>query len=52
MLNIDIVLNLVILFPEQFQNGQFEKIWWAQDGAPAYGGVAVTERICKYFTTG
>ena len=45
MLSKDVLPNSVILFLEQFQNGQFERIWLAQDGAPTYRGVTVTERI-------
>ena len=45
MLSKDVLPNSVILSLEQFQNGQFERIWLAQDGAPTYREVTVTERI-------
>ena len=27
---------LVLLFLHQFQDGQFQRMWWAQDGAPVH----------------
>ena len=48
----NIVPNLLILFPEQFQIEQFERIWWTQDSAPAYQQVAVTKTINRFFLTG
>ena len=52
VINMNIVPNLVILFTEQFQIEQFERIWWTQDSAPAYQQVAVTKTINRFFLTG
>ena len=30
-------------------NGQFNRIWWAQDGAPPYRRRVVTERLSELF---
>ena len=34
MLNEEVFPQLVEMFGDQFENGTFQRLWWAQDGAP------------------
>ena len=49
MLNENIIPQLTEIFNNQFQNGHFLRLWWAQDGAPAHQLIAVRERLLEVF---
>jgi hypothetical protein len=37
------------LFNNQYQEGHFQRLWWAQDSAPAHQLIAVRERHSEIF---
>ena len=36
MLNEEVFPQLVEMLVDQFENGTFQRLWWAQDGAPGH----------------
>ena len=49
MLNENIMPQLTDIFDNQFQNGRFLRLWWAQDDAPAHQLVAVRDMLLEVF---
>jgi hypothetical protein len=49
LLNDYIIPQLIELFNNQYQDGHFQRLWWAQDGAPAHQLIAVRERLSEMF---
>lgn len=49
VMNIEIVILLVILFPHQFQDVQFQRLWWAQRSVPAHQIIIVRHRVNHVF---
>ena len=49
MLNNDILPELERHFANQLINGNFQRLWWAQDGAPAHRLIAVRNLILQKF---
>lgn len=49
VLNNNIIPQLIELFDNQFQDGHFQRLWWAQDGAPAHQLIAVRNRLLEVF---
>ena len=37
-------------FPRHFVNGSFQRLWWAQDGAPAHRTAEVREWLTEFFS--
>ena len=49
MLNEDVFPKLLETFGDQFRNGYFQRLWWAQDGAPAHGSNEDKEWLQEFF---
>ena len=49
MLNEELFPQLLIAFGNQFVNGSFSRLWWAQDGAPAHTSVDVSTWMTEFF---
>ena len=49
MLNELVFPELINAFGDQFRDGHFSRLWWAQDGAPAHTTVAVSEWMTEFF---
>lgn len=49
LLNEDVIPELVRIFGNQYQNGNFQRLWWAQDGAPCHRLIAVRDRLNQVF---
>ena len=49
LLNEKVLPELFNLFPNQFDNGHFTRLWWAQDGAPAHRTVEISEFLTEFF---
>lgn len=49
MLNEELFPQLVVAFGNQFNNGSFSRLWWAQDGAPAHTSVDVSTWMTEFF---
>ena len=49
MLNDNIIPQPIELFNNQFHEGHFLRLWWAQDGAPAHQLIAVRNRLLDIF---
>ena len=49
MLNEQVLPALMNTFVNQFRNGRFQRLWWAQDGAPPHRTVAVSEFLTEFF---
>lgn len=49
LLNDDIIPVLEVQFAQQLDNGNFQRLWWAQDGAPAHRLIAVRNLILRKF---
>ena len=49
MLNEFVFPQLAIHFNNQYWEGLFRGLWWAQDGAPAHRLVAVRDRLNEVF---
>ena len=51
VINMEIFTLLVILFPHQFQDGQFQRLRWAHNCAPAHQRIIVRHRVNHVFQT-
>ena len=49
MLNEDVFPELVHIFADQFLNGHFTRLWWAQDGAPPHRSAEVRGCLAEFF---
>ena len=49
LLNEYVFLQLALHFQEQYVDGLFRNLWWAQDGAPAHRLVQVRDRLSEVF---
>ena len=49
MLNEQVLPELLNSFNDQFVNGSFQRLWWAQDGAPPHCTVEVSELLTEFF---
>ena len=49
VLNDNIIPQLIELLDNQFQEGHFQRLWCAQDGAPAHQLIAVRNRLLEIF---
>ena len=49
LLNDEVFPQLLANFANQFGDGQFSRLWWAQDGAPAHNSVVVSEWMHEFF---
>ena len=47
MLNEEVFPQLVEMFGDQFENGTFQRLWWAQDGAPGHRA----KMVARIFST-
>ena len=46
----DVVIHLItVLFQNQFHENRFQRLWWAQHGAPCRGLLAVRARLNQLF---
>ena len=49
MLNEQVFPELLHSFNDPFVNGSFQRLWWAQDGAPSHRTVDVREFLTEFF---
>ena len=49
MLNENVFPVRMETYRNQFNNGKFQRLWWAQDGARAPGSVEVSEWLSEFF---
>ena len=49
MLNEQVFPELINVFGDQFRDDHFLRLLWAQDGAPAYKTVPVSEWMTEFF---
>ena len=49
MLNEDVFPRLVEIFGDQFEDGTFKQLWWAQDGAPCHRAMDVRDGLIEFF---
>ena len=49
MLNEEVFPQLIRKFGNQFNNGPFARLWWAQDGAPAHNALQTREWLEEFF---
>ena len=50
MLNEKVFSTVLGTFPHHFVNGSFQRLWWAQDGAPAHRTAEVREWLTEFFS--
>ena len=48
-LNDEVIPLMTGLFQNQFHENRFQRLWWAQDGAPCHGLLAVVARLNRLF---
>ena len=48
MLNEKVFPAVLGTFPHRFVNGSFQRLWWAQDGAPAHRTAEVREWLTEF----
>ena len=49
MLNEEVFPQLIRKFGNQFNNGHFSRLWWAQNGAPAHNALETREWLEEFF---
>ena len=49
LLNEKVFPQLIAEFGDQFNNGSFSRLWWAQDGAPGHTAVNISEWMTEFF---
>ena len=49
LLNEQVLPELFDTFIDQFENGHFTRLWWAQDGAPAHRSDEIREFLTEFF---
>ena len=49
MLNKIVLPELLNSFNNRFVNGDIQRMWWAQDGAPTCSTVQVSEFLTEFF---
>ena len=49
MLNEEVYPQLVEMFGDQFENGTFQRLWWAQNGAPGHRAREVRNWLLELF---
>ena len=49
LLNESVFPELLNIFGNQFENGYFRRLWWAQDGAPPHRSAEIRQWLSEFF---